>query len=91
MALKWSGPWYGAVRRWAEGKLLNQRRLVLSGMHGHAVKQAKWYLRPDTGPGRKSDLDAYDLDVGRPQNNDFPPYMTVDGVQSFNDRMSTYL
>jgi hypothetical protein len=24
--------------------------LVLSGMHGHAVKQAKWYLRPATGP-----------------------------------------
>src|ERR1700730_7813818 len=49
---KWSGPWYGAVRRWSKGKLLNQRRLVLSGMHGHAMKQAKWYLRPATGPGQ---------------------------------------
>jgi hypothetical protein len=39
------------VRRWSERKLLNQRRLVLSGMHGHAVKQAKWYLRAATGPG----------------------------------------
>jgi acetyl-CoA acyltransferase len=44
MSQKWSGPWYGAVRRWSERKLLNQRRLVLSGMHGHAVKQVKWYL-----------------------------------------------
>ena len=46
MSQKWSGLRYGAVRRWAKGKLLNQRRLVLSGTHGHAAKQVKWYLRP---------------------------------------------
>ena len=58
MALKWSCQWYGAVRRWSEGKLLNQRRLLPSGMHGHAVKLPKWYLRPVMGPGRNRDLDA---------------------------------
>jgi hypothetical protein len=60
MALKWSGPWYGAVCRWAKDKLLNQRRLVLSGMHGHARSQAKWYLRPATGSGRKPAAGALD-------------------------------